>query len=110
MVRIQALVNGLDRLFPLILRAFDARRRIYLHSDRKRQRGDVIFSRSPAMQKPHTAASTNISRRLAVLRGTAPFSNVATPTFRMAALWFYPASGGVRSAFSNGLHPCRSGE
>lgn len=49
MVRIQALVNGLDRLFPLIIRAFDARRRIYLHSDRKRQRGDAIFSRSPAM-------------------------------------------------------------
>lgn len=43
MVRIQALVNGLDRLFPLILRAFDARRRIYLHSDRKRQRGMRFF-------------------------------------------------------------------
>lgn len=43
MVRIQALVNGLDRLFPLILRAFNTRRRIYLHSDRKRQRGMRFF-------------------------------------------------------------------
>jgi len=74
------------------------------------QRGDVIFSRSPAMQKPHTAANANVSRRLAVLCGTDLFSNVATPTFRMAALWFYPAGGGVGSAFSNGLHSCRSGE
>ena len=110
MVRIQALVNGLDRLFPLILRAFDARRRIYLHSDRGCQRGDAIFSRASGMQNPHTAVRANAARQFSVPGGTRALRKDATQAFSMAALLFYRAQPLVRGTFSNDLHPRRSGE
>jgi len=60
MVRFHALVNGLDRLFPLILGASWTHGRIYLHSDRDCQRGDAIFSRASGMQNPHTVVRANV--------------------------------------------------